>query len=97
MPGVIGASIFSPRPARGYRFQSLHVEIIIVLLQPRKAQSFSIFGPAASIFCRVLNVLLQKSFLRINLSRTGPAVTDQAGQSTANYGKSSSSAAFGVT
>src|SRR5438477_4772511 len=28
MPGVIGASIFSPRPARGYRFHSLQVEII---------------------------------------------------------------------
>ncbi|MDP1582730.1 MAG: hypothetical protein Q8M18_04795 [Bradyrhizobium sp.] len=28
MPGLIGASIFSPRPARGYRFHSLQVEII---------------------------------------------------------------------
>src|SRR5947209_1694366 len=28
MPGVIGASIFSPLPARGYRFHSLHFEII---------------------------------------------------------------------
>jgi hypothetical protein len=28
MPGVIGASILSPRPARGYRFHSLQVEII---------------------------------------------------------------------
>jgi hypothetical protein len=28
MPGEIGASIFSPRPARGYRFHSLQVEII---------------------------------------------------------------------
>src|ERR1700677_1511052 len=34
MPGLIGASIFSPRPARGYRFQSLQVEIIVV---PSKA------------------------------------------------------------
>src|SRR3978361_548359 len=31
MPGEIGASIFSTRPARGYRFHSLHVEIIVVL------------------------------------------------------------------
>jgi hypothetical protein len=31
MPGEIGASMFSPRPARGYRFHSLQVEIIIVL------------------------------------------------------------------
>jgi hypothetical protein len=47
--------------------------------------------------CRVLNVLLQKSSPGINLSRTGPAVTDRAGQSTANDGKSSISVAFGVT
>src|ERR1700748_1899543 len=32
MPGVIGASRFSPRPARGYRFHSLQVEIIEILL-----------------------------------------------------------------
>ena len=30
MPGLIGASMFSPRPARGYRFHSLQVEIIPV-------------------------------------------------------------------
>ena len=36
MPGVIGASIFSPRPARGYRFHSLQVEIIVVPSQSRK-------------------------------------------------------------
>src|SRR5437879_6050258 len=40
MPGVIGASIFSPRPARGYRFHSLQVEIIVVLSQFLKPQSF---------------------------------------------------------
>src|SRR6185436_1663439 len=28
IPGVIGASMFSPRPGRGYRFHSLQVEII---------------------------------------------------------------------
>jgi hypothetical protein len=33
MPGLIGASIFSPRPARGYRFHSLQVEIIAVPLR----------------------------------------------------------------
>jgi hypothetical protein len=47
--------------------------------------------------CRDLNILLRKSVLGINLSRTGPAVTGQAGHSTANDGKSSSSVAFGVT
>src|SRR5258706_13295741 len=66
MPGVIGASIFSPRPARGYRFHSLQVEIIIVLLRPRKAQSFSeIRLRRRSILYRNLNVLLQKSFLSL--------------------------------
>src|SRR3954469_18631805 len=30
MPGLIGASIFSPLPARGYRFHSLHFEIILI-------------------------------------------------------------------
>src|SRR6266436_7615732 len=65
MPGVIGASIFSPRPARGYRFHSLQVEIIIVLLRPRKAQSFSKIRPGGVDLCRDLNVLLQKSFLSL--------------------------------
>src|SRR5437764_10802135 len=32
IPGVIGASIFSPRPGRGYRFHSLHFEIIAISL-----------------------------------------------------------------
>jgi hypothetical protein len=38
---VIGASMFSPRPARGYRFHSLQVEIIAVSSQLRKLQPFS--------------------------------------------------------
>jgi hypothetical protein len=42
MPGVIGASIFSPRPARGYRFHSLQVEIIVVASQFPKPQSISL-------------------------------------------------------
>src|SRR5258708_226067 len=42
MPGVIGASILSPRPARGERFHSLQVEIIVVLSQFQKPQSFFI-------------------------------------------------------
>src|SRR5450759_154519 len=41
MPGEIGASIFPPRPARGYRFHSLQVEIIAI---PHK--------PAANIFIK---------------------------------------------
>jgi hypothetical protein len=32
MPGLIGASMFSPRAARGYRFHSLQVEIIFTPL-----------------------------------------------------------------
>jgi hypothetical protein len=53
MPGVIGASIFSPRPGRGYRFHSLQVEIILVL------QSFSKIRSGGVNLCRDLNVLLQ--------------------------------------
>src|SRR5882724_7275364 len=40
MPGEIGASMFSPRAARGYRFHSLQVEIMIAptrLQRPRIA------------------------------------------------------------
>src|SRR3954466_14829174 len=40
-PGVIGASIFSPRPARGYRFHSLQVEIIAASSQLQKLQPSS--------------------------------------------------------
>src|SRR5271168_5404807 len=34
MPGEIGASRFSPRPMRGYRFHSLQVEIITFSFTP---------------------------------------------------------------
>jgi hypothetical protein len=37
---VIGASIFPPRPGRGYRFHSLQVEIIEVPSQLRKLLAF---------------------------------------------------------
>src|SRR5258707_13323578 len=40
MPGVIGASIFSPRPARGYRFHSLQVEIISCSYSPERRNHF---------------------------------------------------------
>src|SRR5437764_11288982 len=40
MPGLIGASMFSPRPARGYRFHSLHVEIIA---PPRNFENYNYF------------------------------------------------------
>src|ERR1700722_17359990 len=36
MPGLIGATIFSPRPGRGYRFHSLQVEIMSRLSQLQK-------------------------------------------------------------
>jgi hypothetical protein len=38
--GVIGASIFSPRPARGYRFHSLQVEIISCSYSPEGRNHF---------------------------------------------------------
>src|SRR5258708_7942287 len=40
-PGVIGATMFSPRPGRGYRFHSLQVEIIKVPSQRIKCSSFA--------------------------------------------------------
>src|ERR1700712_446709 len=40
-PGVIGASMFPPRPGRGYRFHSLQVEIIVKPSQWRKLPAFS--------------------------------------------------------
>src|ERR1700730_9833425 len=40
-PGVIGASMLSPRPARGYRFHSLQVEIIAETSQRKKYRSFA--------------------------------------------------------
>src|ERR1700716_4267396 len=40
MPGVIWASIFSPRPGRGYRFHSLHFEIIAVFLSKAVIKNF---------------------------------------------------------
>jgi hypothetical protein len=47
MPGEIGASMFSPRPGRGYRFHSLQVEIIKALRGtpaaiPKKLDSHSV-------------------------------------------------------
>src|SRR4051794_27214696 len=49
MPGLIGASIFSPRPARGYRFHSLHFEIILKSPRgaPAPATNFIKTGTAA--------------------------------------------------
>jgi hypothetical protein len=50
MPGLIGASMFSPRPGRGYRFHSLQVEII-ASSQLQKLQPFSSKYPAQRYFC----------------------------------------------
>ena len=59
--GVIGASMFSPRPARGYRFHSLQVEIIAVSSRPWKLQPFSSnHSVRQRRLCWNLNVLLQK-------------------------------------
>src|SRR5579863_1146647 len=45
MPGVIGASRFSPRLARGYRFHSLQVEIMTAA--PSRHSTPQLFGPSA--------------------------------------------------
>src|SRR6266851_3030118 len=67
MPGVIGASIFSPRPARGYRFHSLQVEIILAPSRLRKPQTFSSNHTVRQryLYCN-LNILLQNQLAEIN-------------------------------
>ncbi len=97
MPGVIGASIFSPRPARGYRFHSLQVEIIVVPSRHRRPQSFSSnYSIAMHRLCCDLNALLRNRFRieRLKDIVDSPGVTDNASQSTANYGKCCSSVAL---
>jgi len=57
---MIGASIFSPRPGRGYRFHSLQVEIIAIpsrLSKPPKLRQFEV-NPAISPIWFVVNALL---------------------------------------
>src|ERR1700704_4291957 len=61
MPGVIGASIFSTRPGRGYRFHSLHFEIIAISLQLQKLQSIRTNHSARECYlCCNLNILTHK-------------------------------------
>src|SRR5690349_18742784 len=72
--------MFSPRPARGYRFHSLQVEIITSSSQLRKLQPFSSNHPVrGQHFGWNLNVLLQKigagNHYGINLSFMPIAVT----------------------
>jgi hypothetical protein len=58
----MGASIFSPRPGRGYRFHSLQVEIIAILSRRlRRKSSRQLIGDERR-FDFVLNALLEKSF-----------------------------------
>src|SRR6476660_5957528 len=82
MPGLIGASMFSPRPGRGYRFHSLQVEIIAPS-QPQKLQPFSSKTSSPKVFLRCnLNILPQEitssNRYRVTLSWLLPTVTDAA-------------------
>src|ERR1700684_3386040 len=62
IPGLIGASIFSPRPARGYRFHSLQVEIIVFPRNPTNHYRFGqIFIPKSIRLYNDLNALRLKS------------------------------------
>jgi hypothetical protein len=67
MPGLIGASIFSPFPARGYRFQSLHFEIIIAPNAQAPQQSSR----------RNSNALSQQLFQRSNPHRLPQPYADR--------------------
>jgi hypothetical protein len=89
MPGEIGASIFSPRPARGYRFQSLQVEIIFLApSQLQKPQSYSLnfqfggghFAPQSEC---LTTKILPEVVNQINISRMLQMAADIAGQLTA--------------
>src|SRR5215212_8762306 len=61
MPGEIGASMFSPRPGRGYRFHSLQVEIIARTFAISEMRQFWSIEPAnEQRLCWNLNALLQK-------------------------------------
>src|SRR5471032_1266258 len=98
MPGVIGASIFSPRPARGYRFHSLQVEIILGPLAASKAATiFDKFSQRRRLFVprseRVTTKLVPQLFPAMTISRLPRNVTDNATNSIANYGKCCSSVA----
>jgi len=56
----MGASMFSPRPGRGYRFHSLQVEIIAIPSRPLSRKSLrQLFGDERR-FDLVLNALLEK-------------------------------------
>jgi hypothetical protein len=63
MPGEIGASIFSPRPARGYRFHSLQVEIIYASIAASNAVTIGSIKQSsngrAQHLCCDLNALLK--------------------------------------
>jgi hypothetical protein len=49
MPGLIGASIFSPFAGLGYRFQSLQHEIIAIPSQRQAPQQFSSNQPVRRV------------------------------------------------
>src|SRR5450432_2647909 len=99
MPGEIGASMFSPRPARGYRFHSLQVEIIFGPLAASKAATIfdkssrrrRLFVPRSE---RVTTKLVPQLDRLITISRLLRNVTDNAANSIANYGECCSSVAL---
>src|SRR5258707_8404876 len=84
MPGVIGASIFSPRPARGYRFHSLQVEIISCSYSPEGRNHFQ-YAVRRRRFVPRSECLTTKIVPWNQPIANWPGVTDRAGQSTANY------------
>src|ERR1700737_1350558 len=87
MPGVIGASILPPRPARGYRFHSPQVEIIVGSLSARSRNHFhQIFSRAAPVCAAIQTTCYRKRSgdqRTITISRLPRMVTDKAEQSTA--------------
>src|SRR5436305_14902961 len=83
MPGLTGASIFSPRPARGYGFHSLQVEIIVIPSRhASRNQSMKLFSQ------KLIFVAIRVSYHEIGsvtsrkTSRAGRSATQLTGQST---------------
>jgi hypothetical protein len=86
IPGLIGASIFSPRSARGYRFHSLQVEIIAAPYRTGRYHFLQIIQSEAPFMLR--SERLVPISVPLNIRTILPircTITDDGIQFTANY------------
>src|SRR6185437_5679138 len=73
MPGLIGASMFSPRPARGYRFHSLQVEI----MARSSNRSATAKKPTVLSNYRLYSVHLRRNSRRLQLKSWPVSIVDK--------------------